>query len=125
MATSKVKAAEFIATLLHGVTRAHMLHLTQRGDGAYARHMALGNLYDELGGLVDGIAEEYMGCEGVLNTFPGQFTPPGSPVEFVKELYDYVEANRKHLGEYSHIQNSIDNVQTLLSTTLYKLKFLA
>ncbi len=125
MATSKVKAAEFIGALLHGVTKAHMLHLTQRGPGAYARHMALGELYEELGELVDGIAEEYMGCEGVLNTFPGQFAAPGAPEAFVKELYDYVEANRKHLGEYSHIQNSIDNVQTLLSTTLYKLKFLA
>ena len=125
MATSKIKAAEFIATLLHGVTKAHMLHLTQRGAGAYARHKALGELYEELGGLVDGIAEEYMGCEGVLSTFPGQFSPPAAPEAFVQELYEYVEDNRKHLGDYSHIQNSIDNVQTLLSTTPYKLKFLS
>lgn len=128
MALGKIKQpttvgpAAFVATLLHGVTAAHMLHLQTK---SYAHHMALNTLYDELGELVDVVAEEYQGCNGVITTYPAGFTPPADPIAYVQGLYDFIEQNRMAMTDESHIQNNIDAICTLLASTLYKLRYLA
>jgi len=111
--------ATFIGTLLHGVTVAHMLHLSTK---SYARHMALNDLYDELGDLVDVVAEEHQGCFGVIENYNTAFVYNNDPIKYVQGLYDFVEKNRKVMSNESHIQNNIDAICTLLATTLYKLK---
>lgn len=119
----KGDSPDFISKLLHGVTAAHMLHLLTKGPGSYAKHKALGSLYDELGDLTDSLAEECFGVHGVPPTFPTEkFICPKEPVSFVSELYDYVTKNRKQMGDESHIQNTVDSILSLLATTKYKLE---
>lgn len=116
-------ASGYISTLLHGVTMAHMHHLM---TGSYAKHMALGDLYDGLQGAVDGLAEAYMGCTGEKLTFSGSsFTIGSDPIADVQALYSFAEGKRSAMGKESHIQNEVDNVCTVLSSALYKLKRLA
>lgn len=118
--------ADFISKILHGVTAAHMLHLMTKGPGAYARHKALGSLYEGLSESVDSLAEECFGVHGVPTSFPSEkFVCPKESVKFVSELYEYVIRNRSQMGDESHIQNSIDSILTLLATTKYKLENLA
>ena len=119
------KQANFIATLLHGVTSAHILHLKQKGPGSFARHMALGELYEELGGLVDQVDEDWQGLNGIIQTYPNNFKSPGQPLDYVSWLYNYVQNNRECMGKESHIQNNIDEVCSLLTRTMYKLSNLA
>lgn len=122
-AGANVKAASaFIATLLHGVTKLHMLHLMTKGPQWYPTHIALGELYAGLDGLADGLAESFMGCSGMDLAFAGgsfDFNP--DPLTVVRELYDFVETNRQAMGPESHIQNEIDTICTLLATGIYKL----
>ena len=119
-------SAEFIARLLHSVTGAHMLHLMQKGPGSYAAHIALGSLYEGLQHKTDELAEEYFGAYGLLESYPDQeFKTPTDPLKFTKDLYQYVLDNRGKMGKDTHIQNSIDEILKLLSTTAYKLKYLA
>lgn len=118
-------ASEFITRLLHGSTAVHMHHLMVEGPGSYAAHQALG-MYSDLADLADGLAESYMGCTGQKLTFGGgSFTIAADPIAEVQGLYDYVESKRGMMGSESHIQNDIDEVCTLLASTLYKLKRLA
>lgn len=119
-----VKAASaFVARLLHGVTMAHMHHLTVLGQGAYARHMALGELYEGLQDKTDALAESLMGCANIGLVFGGEaFAISDNPVADVAELYRYVEANRLAVGTESHIQNQVDEVASVLATALYKLR---
>ncbi len=118
-------AAEFITRLLHGATAIHMHHLMVEGPGSYAAHTALG-MYGDLADLADGLAESWMGCTGQKLTFGGgSFTIAANPIAEVQGLYDYVESKRGMMGTESHIQNDIDGICTLLSSTLYKLNRLA
>lgn len=118
-------ASEFITRLLHASTAIHMHHLMVQGPGSYAAHTALG-MYSDLADLADGLAESWMGCSGEMLSFGGgSFSIASDPITEVQSLYDYVESKRGMMGSESHIQNDIDGICTLLSTTLYKLKRLA
>ncbi len=124
----KPEAAEFIATLLHSVTATHMLHLLRKGANAYARHIALGDLYDGLSDMTDKLAEAYFGCDegGLITEYPATkfpaFDVEVDPLAYVKDLYQYVEAQRKAMGDESHIQNIVDEICSLMSTAIYKLR---
>lgn len=122
------EAAEFVAMLLHGVTAIHMLHLLRKGPKSYARHVALNEAYDGLSDMTDKLAEAYFGCDsgGLITSYPGikfpSFDTETDPLAYVKELYGYVESERKAMGGESHIQNIVDEICSLLSTAIYKLR---
>lgn len=121
------KAPEFFARLLNAVTVAHVLHFQQTGPGSYARHEALGSLYDGLSGYIDSLVEDWQGChDTVIEDYP--FAPiekPADPVAFIEELYEYIKTARADVSDESHIQNQIDEICILIFTTRYKLKRLA
>ena len=115
--------AEFTLTLLNAATTAHLMHLQSR---SYAQHMALGSFYEALPGLVDGVVEEYQGKYGLIESYPDVKTHnEASPLEFVKWVQEYVEFCREKLPQDSELQNSIDEIESLIDSTLYKLKFLS
>lgn len=120
------QAAEFIAVLLHGVTATHMLHLLCRGPGSFAQHVALGELYEGLEDLADGLAEAYFGCASLIEEYPGtkfpSFTTKSDALAYVTQLYEYVEEKREKMGDESHIQNIVDEICSLISAAKYKLK---
>lgn len=122
------EAAEFLTILLHAVTATHMLHLLRKGPKAYARHVALGEVYGGLTGLTDSLAEAYFGCSkgGLITEYPGikfpSFDTSTDPLAYVKELYSYVESERDAMGDESHIQNIVDEICSLLSSAIYKLR---
>jgi hypothetical protein len=121
--SDNAKAAEFFATLLHAATSAHLLHLQSR---SYSQHQALGDLYSDLPGLVDAVVESYQGKYGIVGSYPsGYAVPTGEAIGFVSALSDYVIANRAAVAPDSEIQNAIDEIQALINSTIYKLRFLA
>jgi len=118
--------SDFISKLLHGVTAAHMLHLMAKGKGSYAAHKALGSLYEGLEELADSLAEECMGVHGIIDSFPSEkFSAPKDALGFVEELYRYVSNNRSQVGSESHLQNTVDEILSLIASTMYKLKNLS
>lgn len=117
------KAGEFIGTLLHSATITHFMHLQTT---SYAAHVALGTYYDEIVDLVDAVAESIQGCYGeIIRDYPNMFANvTNEPLEYLTMLKDYVSQNRQNLPQESNIQNEIDNIATLIDSTLYKLRFL-
>lgn len=122
-ASTNAKAHEFFAVLLMAAPYAHMLHLQTR---SYAEHMALGDFYEALPGLVDDLIEAYQGCYGLVMDYPNPKLPAlDNPAGMLMGLNEYIKANRKAVADESQIQNLIDEVAALVDATLYKLKFLA
>ena len=114
---------DFILTLLHAATNAHILHFRSR---SYAEHMALGAFYEELPGLVDELVESIQGLTGELIEFPQDYyAPADSALEELKDLKEYVKEMRHSLPDDSEIQNLVDEIADLINSTLYKIKFLA
>ena len=118
-------ASQFVSRVMHAANAIHMHHLMVEGPGSFAQHMALG-VYSDLRDAVDGLAEAWMGCTGQKLSFTsGPFDLAASPLDELQKLYAYLEQNRQLLGTESHIQNELDTLCTLVSSTLYKLTRLA
>lgn len=115
--------AEFCIRLLHSVTSGHIMHLQTR---SFSQHMALSDFYSGIGDLADSIIEAYQGQYGIIEEYPnGYKTPSMDPLSEILNLSDFVKKRRNDMPSDSEIQNLIDEVQSLIDSTLYKLRFLA
>jgi hypothetical protein len=87
----------------------------------------LQRFYTELPGLVDTLIEGYQGKYGLVNDYPTTVTMPESDngVKLLESLTLFIASNRAKLATDSEIQNQIDEIQSLINSTLYKLKFLS
>lgn len=113
---------DFILTLLHAATNAHLLHLQSK---SYAEHMALGAFYAELPDLVDAVAESIQGLEQKIIEYDyDYYRPAPTALEELNSLKEYVSQKREYLPNNSEIQNSVDAIAELINSTIYKLKFL-
>ena len=115
---------EMISILLHSKNQIHVFHLQTE---SYAEHKALGNYYEGIVDLIDGIVESYQGKHGIIKGYSSgkieDYKSGEQVISYLEKIDLVIEKNRKSIKE-SYIQNQIDEVQTLLYSTLYKMKFL-
>ena len=113
---------DFFATLLHSATIAHQLHFKSRSS---LEHKALGKFYDEVVELVDDLIESYQGKYGIVENYPFEMElNTNSSEKFLSDLSEFVTANRKGVAPDSEIQNKIDEIQSLINSTIYKIRYL-
>lgn len=118
-----IMVEEFISGLLHSVTITHMYHLKTR---SFAQHSALGAFYEGMDDLVDGLIEAYQGKYGLIEDYvldAGDMPP--SPLEYLISLSEFVKVGRADFVQDSELQNMIDEIASLIDSTIYKLRFLA
>ena len=118
--------AKFISTLLASRTQAHIFHWQAIGEDSGAKHLALGAYYEEIVGLVDDLVESYQGKYGIITGYngPSTFREDNDPLKYFTALNTYVEMSRAGLTQDSYIQNQVDEIVSLIETTLYKLQYL-
>jgi len=117
---------ELASLLLQSRTQTHSFHLGVRGIGSHSAHLALGEYYDTIGGLIDGLVETYQGKEGLI-----QLSGIGTldKNNDIKNIIKYFETLCNLVAKLrtnpklqdSWIQNDIDTVVSLLYRTKYKL----
>lgn len=117
---------QLASLLLHSRTQAHSFHLGQKGQGAYAAHIALANYYDNIGGIVDGLVEAYQGQYGLIKLQPVSGLDTNNDIKNVIAYFDKLIAavaklRKEEKLQMSWLQNDIDTVVTLLYSTKYKL----
>jgi hypothetical protein len=115
---------EIVSSLLHSRNQIHVFHLQTE---SYAQHKALGDFYDGIGDLIDGIVESYQGKHGIIKGYSSDkiedYKSSEQVISYLEKIDLVLEKNRKLVKE-SYTQNQIDEVQTLLYSTIYKMKFL-
>lgn len=117
-----VTIGEFFLKLLHAATNGHILHLQTK---SYSEHKALQKYYEQLPDLVDSIIEEWQGAYQKIVEYPNTYEAPNSDaLQEVMAVRDFLVKNRAIVGDYSSIQNSVDNLMSLLDSTVYRLTFL-
>ncbi len=118
-----MSCGDFVGTLLHAGTQAHILHL---GTRSFAEHKALEEFYEGIVEAVDEFAEAYQGAYDLIDGWPESFEGvDGDALTFLQTLSKSVDDGRKDLPQDSEIQNLVDEVQALIDQTIYKLRFLA
>jgi hypothetical protein len=127
MANDKIvqNAAEIIMRCFEARTITHILHLRTR---SFEAHVALGEFYEGIVGLVDGFAEAFQGVYDIIPDYPVGFgfEPKKDYREGIRLLVDL----RGHITRLrtpipcSELQNSLDEIVALIDRTAYKLRFL-
>lgn len=114
--------AALMMELFHARTNAHIMHL---GTRSFAAHKALGEFYEEIVGKIDSLAEAYQGRYGLINFPEVPFKREADAVIMLKGLRRYIDDNRMMMVPDSELQNIIDEIVSLIDSTLYKLEFLS
>lgn len=117
-----VTIGEFFIKLLHAATNGHILHLQTK---SYSEHKALQKYYEELPDLVDNIIEQWQGAYQKIVEYPATYEAPNpDALQEVMAVRDFLAKNRAVVGDYTSIQNQVDELMSLLDSTVYKLTFL-
>jgi hypothetical protein len=117
--------AKLISYLFHSRTQTHIFHLQ---TDSFAAHMALNGYYDGIIELVDGLVESYQGKYGILTGYSNfnllEYNNCEEVIIYFQSLNSTIEKLRTMIPQDSYIQNQIDTVTELITSTMYKLKFL-
>ena len=117
---------ELASLLLQSRTQTHSFHLGVKGIGSHSAHVALGEYYDSISGLIDGLVEVYQGKEGLIQLSGIGVLDKNNDI---KNIIKYFETLCNMVAKLrtnpklqdSWIQNDIDTVVSLLYRTKYKL----
>ena len=117
---------ELASLLLQSRTQAHAYHWGVKGVGAHSAHLALGEYYDSIIDLIDGLVEAYQGKEGLIQVSGIGVLDKNNDI---KNIIKYFETLCNMVAKLrtnpklqdSWIQNDIDTVVSLLYKTKYKL----
>ena len=118
---------EQLASLfLHSRTQAHAFHLGVKGIGSHSAHVALGEYYDSIGGIIDGLVESYQGKFGLIKLQPVSGLDTNNDIKNIISYFEKLcvaldKLRKDEKLQSSYIQNQIDEIEELLYSTKYKL----
>lgn len=100
-------------------------HLAHWATGSYSEHVALGGFYDSVIDKLDAIVEAYQGAFGRIGKVDLEDETKGEILKQIGDAGDWISENRAKIsrGE-TMIENMLDDLEALFSSTYYKLKFL-
>jgi DNA-binding ferritin-like protein len=120
--------ASLIQELMNASTSFHKLHLQVKGDGSYAQHKALNEVYDSLPDLADTIAEGYQGACEVILAYESEglaiLSSVDDAIEYMREIKMQVD-ELQAVMPHSEIVNNLDLVKDAINSAKYKLLFLS
>ena len=115
---------EMASALMASQTQVHIFHLQTK---SYAEHKALQDYYDGIDDLMDSLIESYQGQFGIIENYQSlpisKYEGKEQIISYFEDLMSIIEKNREDLP--SHLQNIVDTIVELITSTLYKIKFLA
>ena len=121
------KVASCVSEFMNSAVSFHKLHLKVTGLGSYAGHKALNELYDEMPGHADDLAEEFQGASEKLLDYndvaPRVLNTVQEAIAYCRELKQMIDSLQS-IMPYSEIINGLDNVKTTINSIKYKLLFL-
>ena len=113
--------------LMNARTSFHKLHLKVTGEGSYAAHKALNELYDALPDHADTLIEGYQGAAEKILSYKEvasrTLDTVADGVNYLRDIYGMINKLQGMLP-YSEIVNNLDLVKDSINSTKYKLLFL-
>ena len=117
---------ELASLLLQSRTQAHSFHLGVKGIGSHSAHLALGEYYDSVSELIDGLVEVYQGKEGLIQLSGIGTLDKNNDIKNIIKYFETLCGMVARLRQNpklkdSWIQNDIDTIVSLMYRTKYKL----
>ena len=114
---------ELIARVFYARNVAHFEHWRAKGEGSFAKHMALGDFYDDVIEAIDDLVEAYQGAFDLIGNIPAPETPKGDVLKLLEADAAWIEANHEDICKGNRaVANLIDSVTGVYLSTIYKLR---
>lgn len=114
---------ELVARVFYTRNISHFMHWQTK---SFAEHMALGEFYESIIGLLDGIVESYQGAFGLIGSIPVPSAEAKDIVEHLQNDSNWIEKNREKISQGNNaVGNLVDGLNDAYLSTIYKLKHLA
>lgn len=115
----KISIEEFCGTLMQSVVEMWKAHLmTDR----YSEHMALDEYYKEMPEKIDSFIESFLSIDGKINNYKNVLTFNNNAIKYITELKSFVVDGRDKYASTTELESAIDDILSLIDSTLYKLK---
>jgi DNA-binding ferritin-like protein len=114
---------ELISRVFYARNLAHFEHWRAKGEGSFAKHMALGEFYDGVIDTVDPLVEAYQGAFSLIGAIP-------APKQTMSDSLKCLEADAKWIEEHHEeisngnraVGNLIDTLTAVYLSAIYKLR---
>lgn len=114
---------ELISRVFYARNVAHAEHWRANGVGAYARHQALGEFYDEVIDAIDALVEAYQGAFELVGAIQAPKTKADDILLILVEDSEWIEKNHERICKGNRaVANLIDGVTAVYLKTMYKLR---
>ena len=112
---------ELFGTLQQSVVATWRKHLK---TDKYSKHEALDEFYKEMPELVDSLIEDWMGINGKVKGYKNILDGSSemTAIEYLEKLQEIVKGSRDLMDGESELEADMDDIQSQIDSTLYKLK---
>lgn len=114
---------QLIARVFYARNVAHFEHWRAKGDGSFAKHMALGSFYDDVIDALDALVEAYQGAFELVGNIPVPDTSKSAILPILEADAKWIEENHEKVCKGNRaVANLIDGVTGVYLSTIYKLR---
>lgn len=114
---------ELVSRVFYARNVAHFEHWQANGVGAYARHTALGEFYDQVIDALDTLVEGYQGAFELIGTVKAPKTKAEDILLILIEDSKWIEKNHENICKGNRaVANLLDGVTGVYLSAIYKLR---
>lgn len=114
---------QLVARVFYARNVAHFEHWRAKGDGSFAKHMALGSFYEDVIGALDALVEAYQGAFDVIGPIPVPDTSKSAILPLLEADATWIEENHETVCKKNRaLANLLDNVTAVYLSAIYKLR---
>ncbi len=114
---------ELISRVFYARNLAHFSHWRAKGEGSFAKHMALGEFYDGVIDALDPLVEAYQGAYHLIGNIPAPTEMPKDCLKCLEADAEWIEKNHDKICKGNRaIANLIDTVTGVYLSAIYKLR---
>lgn len=114
---------ELISRVFYARNLAHFEHWRAKGEGSFAKHMALGEFYDGVIDAIDPLVEAYQGAFSLIGVIPAPKKTLGDSLKCLEADATWIEENHESICNGNRaVANLIDTLTGVYLSTIYKLR---
>lgn len=114
---------QLIARVFYARNVAHFEHWRAKGDGSFAKHMALGEFYDGVIDALDPLVEAYQGAFEIIGNIPAPEMPSGDVLKLLESHAAWIEEHHEAICKGNRaVANLIDTLTGTYLSAIYKLR---
>lgn len=114
---------QLISEVFYARNVTHWQHWRAKGDGSFAKHVALGEFYDGVIDALDPLVEAYQGAFELVGTVPTPESTDIEPLDLLEKQAAWIEENHEEICNGNRaIANLIDSLTGVYLSAIYKLR---